>query len=70
MWTTYAAIQGLTTAMERTGSVEPEDLVKDLKANPVETVMGTLSWQPNGDLKGFEFGVFEWHKDGTSTSVK
>lgn len=70
VWTTYAAIQGLTTAMERTGSIEPEDLVKDLKANPVETVMGTLSWQPNGDLKGFEFGVFEWHKDGTSTSVK
>lgn len=70
VWTTYAAIQSLTTAMERTGSVEPEDLVKDLKANPVDTVMGTLSWQPNGDLKGFEFGIFEWHKDGTSTSVK
>lgn len=56
--------------MERTGSIEPEDLVKDLKANPVDTVMGTLSWQPNGDLKGFEFGVFEWHKDGTSTPIK
>nr|ELR5039799.1 branched-chain amino acid ABC transporter substrate-binding protein [Providencia stuartii]ELR5081247.1 branched-chain amino acid ABC transporter substrate-binding protein [Providencia stuartii] len=70
VWTTYAAIQGLTTAMERTGSREPEDLAKDLKANPVDTVMGTLTWQPNGDLKGFEFGVFEWHADGTSTAVK
>ncbi|EKT59577.1 branched-chain amino acid ABC transporter substrate-binding protein [Providencia burhodogranariea] len=70
VWTTYAAIQGLTTAMERTGSREPEDLAKDLKANPVDTVMGSLSWQPNGDLKGFEFGVFEWHADGTSTAVK
>lgn len=70
VWTTYAAIQGLTTAMERTGSREPEDLVKDLKANPVDTVMGSLTWQPNGDLKGFEFGVFEWHADGTSTAVK
>ncbi|SUC79067.1 Leucine-specific-binding protein precursor [Providencia stuartii] len=56
--------------MERTGSREPEDLVKDLKANPVDTVMGSLTWQPNGDLKGFEFGVFEWHADGTSTAVK
>lgn len=32
--------------------------------------MGPLSWAPNGDLKGFEFGVFQWHADGTSTQLK
>ncbi|MDX6916922.1 branched-chain amino acid ABC transporter substrate-binding protein [Pectobacterium carotovorum] len=70
VWTTYAALQSLTTAMARTGSDEPEKLVADLKANSVDTVMGPLSWDAKGDLKGFEFGVFEWHKDGTSSAVK
>ncbi|WP_256662814.1 hypothetical protein, partial [Klebsiella grimontii] len=23
-----------------------------------------------GDLKGFEFGVFQWHADGSSTLAK
>ncbi|WJV53794.1 branched-chain amino acid ABC transporter substrate-binding protein [Prodigiosinella aquatilis] len=70
VWTTYAAIQSLTTAMKRSGSMEPEKLVADLKAKPVDTVMGTLSWDAKGDLKGFEFGVFKWHADGTSSIVK
>lgn len=70
VWTTYAALQALTTGMERSGGREPEEIVKDLKAKPVDTVMGPLSWDEKGDLKGFEFGVFEWHADGTSTPVK
>lgn len=69
VWTTYAALQSLTTAMQRSGSMEPADLAADLKGKPVDTVMGELSWTPNGDLKGFEFGVFEWHKDGTSSPL-
>ncbi|MNU08404.1 Leucine-specific-binding protein precursor [compost metagenome] len=57
--------------MERSGSQEPADIVKDLKTGkPVDTVMGPLSWDDKGDLKGFEFGVFEWHADGTSTPIK
>ena len=67
VWTTYAALQSLTTAMARSGA-EPEAIAKDLKANTVETVMGPLSWDTKGDLKGFEFGVFEWHADGTSSA--
>ena len=71
VWTTYAALQSLTTGMERSGSQEPADIVKDLKTGkPVETVMGPLSWDDKGDLKGFEFGVFEWHANGTSTPIK
>jgi branched-chain amino acid transport system substrate-binding protein len=70
VWTTYAALQSLTTGMTRSGSMEPADIVKNLKSAPVDTVMGPLSWDEKGDLKGFEFGVFEWHADGTSTPVK
>jgi hypothetical protein len=28
--------------------------------------MGPLSWDEKGDLKGFEFGVFDWHANGTA----
>ncbi len=57
--------------MERSKSEEPEDIVKNLKEGAaVPTVMGDLSWDQKGDLKGFEFGVFKWHADGTSTAVK
>ncbi|KAA8998552.1 branched-chain amino acid ABC transporter substrate-binding protein [Affinibrenneria salicis] len=70
VWTTYAALQSLTTAMTRSGSMDPAELAKDLKAKPVETVMGPLSWDEKGDLKGFEFGVFEWHANGSSSAVQ
>ncbi len=70
VWTTYAALQSLTAALEKSGSDDPAELAKYLKANTVETVMGPLSWDEKGDLKGFEFGVFTWHADGTSSDAK
>ncbi len=71
VWTTYAAIQSLVAGIERSKSDEPEEIAKNLKAGePVPTVMGKLNWDQKGDLKGFEFGMFKWHKDGSSTAVK
>ncbi|MBJ9839271.1 high-affinity branched-chain amino acid ABC transporter substrate-binding protein LivK [Citrobacter sp. A316] len=70
VWITYAAVQSLATAMDRSGSKDPLDLVKDLKAHGADTVIGPLKWDEKGDLKGFEFGVFQWHADGSSTVAK
>ncbi|EBO9741465.1 high-affinity branched-chain amino acid ABC transporter substrate-binding protein LivK [Salmonella enterica] len=70
VWITYAAVQSLATAMARSASDAPLDLVKDLKANGADTVIGPLKWDEKGDLKGFEFGVFQWHADGSSTVAK
>jgi branched-chain amino acid transport system substrate-binding protein len=69
VWTTYAAVQSLANGMESAG-MDPVAIVKNLKSKTVDTVMGPLSWDQKGDLKGFEFGVFKWHADGTSTPVK
>jgi branched-chain amino acid transport system substrate-binding protein len=33
-------------------------------------VIGPLNWDEKGDLKGFEFGVFQWHADGSSSAAK
>ena len=54
----------------KAGEDDPAAVAAAIKATPVETVMGPLNWAPNGDLKGFEFGVFQWHADGTSSQVK
>lgn len=70
VWITYAAVQSLAQAMDRTGSQQPLDLIKDLKAHGAKTVIGPLNWDEKGDLKGFEFGVFQWHADGSSTVAK
>jgi branched-chain amino acid transport system substrate-binding protein len=51
-------------------SADPAEIAKYLKANTVNTVMGPLSWDEKGDLKGFEFGVFDWHANGTATDAK
>ena len=50
VWITYAAVQSLATAMDRSGSKEPLDLVKDLKAHGADTVIGPLKWDEKGDL--------------------
>ena len=68
VWTTYAALQSLQAGLNQ--SDDPAEIAKYLKANPVDTVMGPLTWDEKGDLKGFEFGVFDWHANGTATDAK
>ena len=64
VWTTYAALQSLQAGLNQ--SDDPAEIAKYLKANSVDTVMGPLTWDEKGDLKGFEFGVFDWHANGTA----
>ena len=68
VWTTYAALQSLEAGLNQ--SDDPAEIAKYLKGATVETVMGPLSWNEKGDLKGFEFGVFTWHANGTATDAK
>jgi ABC-type branched-subunit amino acid transport system substrate-binding protein len=68
VWTTYAALQSLQAGLNQ--SADPAEIATWLKANKVDTVMGPLSWDEKGDLKGFEFGVFDWHANGTATDAK
>ncbi|EAN6630279.1 branched-chain amino acid ABC transporter substrate-binding protein [Salmonella enterica] len=68
VWTTYAALQSLQAGLNH--SDDPAEIAKYLKGATVDTVMGPLSWDEKGDLKGFEFGVFDWHANGTATDAK
>lgn len=68
IWTTYAALQSVAAGIEKAG-YDAEAVSKYLKGNKIPTVMGDLQWDDKGDLKGFEFGLFKWHKDGSSSSA-
>ena len=38
-----------------------------LHKSSFETPIGSVGWDKKGDLKSFEFQVFEWHKDGSKS---
>lgn len=69
IWTSYAALQSIVSAASKVGD-DSEKVAEYLRGNTVDTVMGPLQWDEKGDLKGFSFGVFTWHADGSSTAVK
>jgi branched-chain amino acid transport system substrate-binding protein len=68
IWTSYAAMQSLVAAISTVGD-DAEKVSTYLRGHSVDTVMGPLQWDEKGDLKGFNFGVFRWHADGSSSSA-
>ncbi|MGY5451731.1 branched-chain amino acid ABC transporter substrate-binding protein [Agarivorans sp. MS3-6] len=69
VWTAYAAMQSIVAGVSAAGD-DPEAVAEYLRNNKVDTVMGPLQWDTKGDLKGFDFGVFSWHADGSSSAAK
>ena len=37
------------------------------RAGSFETPIGTVQYDKAGDMKSFEFVVYEWHSDGSKT---
>jgi len=69
VWTSYAAVEAIAEGIKAAGS-DPEAVAEALRSKAIPTVMGELQWDDKGDLKGFDFGVFEWHADGTSSPLQ
>ncbi len=44
VWTTYAAVQTLAAGIAKAGEDDPAAVAAAIKAAPIDTVMGTLSW--------------------------
>ena len=45
----------------------PAKVADHLHKSTIETVLGPVSWNKQGDLKTFDFQIFEWHKDGSKS---
>jgi len=55
----YAATQAILNAIEKAGSTEYEDIVKALRGNYVETPLGSISFDENGEAIGVGFSVYQ-----------
>ncbi|MBY0455161.1 MAG: branched-chain amino acid ABC transporter substrate-binding protein [Burkholderiaceae bacterium] len=62
----YSATQVLIDSIKAVGD-NPTKVAEYLHKTSFETPIGTTAWDKKGDLKSFEFQVFQWHKDGSKT---
>ena len=64
--TSFAATQVLLDSIKAVGD-NPAKVADHLHKSTIETVLGPVSWNKQGDLNSFDFQVFEWHKDGSKS---
>ena len=55
----YAAILTLTHAMEKAQSTSYNEIIQSLKTEKLETPLGTISFDQNGDIVGSSFAMFQ-----------
>ncbi|MEX2476460.1 branched-chain amino acid ABC transporter substrate-binding protein [Marinobacter sp.] len=67
--TSYTAVQLIADGIEEAGSTDPFDVAEALRSGSYETPIGTVEYDEKGDMKSFEFVVYEWHSDGSKTPV-
>ncbi len=66
----YAAVQVIAEGIEKAGSTDTDKVAEALRSNTFDTPTGNLAFDEKGDLKDFNFVVYEWHQDGTKTEAK
>ncbi|MDE2030636.1 MAG: branched-chain amino acid ABC transporter substrate-binding protein, partial [Alphaproteobacteria bacterium] len=64
----YAAVQTVAAGIER-GAGDPFKAAKALRAKPVNTILGPLSFDPYGDITHPAFSLYQWH-NGNYNEVK
>lgn len=66
----YSAVQIIADAIKAAGSDDPAELAKAMRETTYTTPIGEVAFDEKGDLKEFEFVIYEWHKDATKTAVQ
>ncbi|MBO9678190.1 MAG: branched-chain amino acid ABC transporter substrate-binding protein [Acidovorax sp.] len=67
--TAFAATQVILDSIKAVGD-NPAKVAEHMHKATFETPLGAIGWDKKGDLKSFDFQVFEWHKDGSKTAAK
>ena len=66
---TYAAIQEWVQAVAKAGTTDARKVAATLKAGNWDTVLGTISYTPKGDITNVDYVVYRWNKDGTYSEL-
>ena len=62
----FAAAQVLLDSIKAVGD-NPAKVADHLHKSNIDTAIGNIGWDKKGDLKSFDFQIFQWHKDGTKS---
>ena len=62
----YTAVQVIADSIKAVGN-DGSKVAKHLHTASFDTPLGKLAWDAKGDLKAYDFQVFNWHKDGSKT---
>jgi branched-chain amino acid transport system substrate-binding protein len=65
--TAYSAVQVMADAMKATNSTDTNVIQKELRNATYNTPTGKLVFDEKGDLKEFNFVVYNWKADGSKT---
>jgi branched-chain amino acid transport system substrate-binding protein len=65
--TSYAAMESIVAGIKGVGADDPVKVAAYLHSHSVDTPIGNISWNKQGDLTHFKFDVFVWHKDGSKS---
>jgi branched-chain amino acid transport system substrate-binding protein len=57
---TYATIQVWADAVEKAGTTDLDAVLEQLNSNTFETVLGSVTFDENGDVTGDNYVLFEW----------
>lgn len=68
--TAYSATKAIAEGIKGAGVDDPAKVAAYLHANSIDTPIGSVSWNKQGDLNEFKFDVFTWHKDGSKSVVE
>lgn len=67
--TSYTAVKLIADGIEKAQSTDPFEVAEALRSGTFQTPIGTVEYDEAGDMKSFEFVVYEWHSDGSKTPV-
>jgi branched-chain amino acid transport system substrate-binding protein len=67
--TSYTATMAIVDGIKGAGSTDPAKVAKWLHGHSIDSPIGKVSWNKQGDLNDFSFQVYKWHKDGSKTLV-
>lgn len=68
--TAYSATEAIADGIKGVGADNPVKVAAYLHSHSVDTPIGKISWNKQGDLTNFKFDVFTWHKDSPKTLYK
>jgi len=66
---TYAAVQVFADAANNAKSIKLDDMSRAMKSNKFDTVIGSIGFDPKGDVVGPDYVVYAW-KDGGYAELK